>query len=220
VTTTWALSVRQARSEAPGAAELLTMLAFLAPEVIPRSLPTEHAGVLPRRLRRVAANPGSYEQVVGALARYSLLTLTEDTLAVHRLVQAVARQPLSGRAARRWAGAAVRLLKAAFPYQSDEVAYWPVCALLLPHALAAADHAGRLHADPEATAWLLNQAGGYLWGRAELQAARDTFQRAPAMDEARLGPDHPVSPPSSAISGSCSTTLESWWPPATPTNVP
>jgi tetratricopeptide (TPR) repeat protein len=191
VATTWALSVQQAQAEAPSAAELLVLLAFLAPEAVPRSLPAEHAGALPRGLRRVAADPGRYERVVGALARYSLLTLTEDTLTVHRLVQAVTRQPLSGRAARRWATAAVRLLRAAFPGNSDDVGTWLVCALLLPHALAAADHAGRLHADPETTARLLNQAGGYLWGRAELQAARDTFERALAMERARLGPDHP-----------------------------
>jgi tetratricopeptide (TPR) repeat protein len=190
VATTWTLSVGQARREAPGAAELLTLLSFLAPEAIPRSLPAEHAGTLPRELRRVAADHRRYERAVGALARYSLLTLTEDTLTVHRLVQAVTRQPLSARAARRWAGAAVRLLAAAFPDDSDDVGSWPVCALLLPHALAAADHASRLQADPRATAWLLNQAGGYLWARAEPRAAADAFVSALTIN-ARLGPDHP-----------------------------
>jgi tetratricopeptide (TPR) repeat protein len=191
VATTWTLSVRQARAEAPGAAELLTLLSFLAPEAIPRPLPAEHPGHLPRRLRRVAADPRSYERAVGALARYSLLTLTEDTITVHRLVQAVARQPLSGRAARRWAGAAVRALAAAFPDDSDDVGSWPVCALLMPHALAAADHASRLQAEPRATAWLLNQAGGYLWARAQPRAAADAFVSALTIYEARLGPDHP-----------------------------
>jgi hypothetical protein len=157
VATTWALSVRQARAEAPGAAELLTLLAFLAPEVIPRSLPAEHAGRLPRGLRRVAADPGRYERAVGALARYSLLILTEDTLTVHRLVQAVTRQPLSARAAHRWAAAAVQLVWAVFPDDSSDVGNWPVCALLLPHALAAAEHADKLEADRQATAGLLNR---------------------------------------------------------------
>jgi tetratricopeptide (TPR) repeat protein len=191
VATTWALSVRQARSEAPGAAELLTLLAFLAPEAIPRSLPTENAGALPWRLQRVAADSRNYERAVKALDHYSLLTLTQDTLIVHRLVQAVARQPLSTRASRRWAAAAVGLLTAAFPPDGDDVENWPVCALLLPHALAAADHADRLQADPETTALLLNHAGGYLRAKAELQAARDTFQHALTIYQARYGPDHP-----------------------------
>jgi tetratricopeptide (TPR) repeat protein len=191
VATTWALSIRQARREAPGAGELLTLLAFLAPEAIPRSLPAEHPGTLPRRLRRVAADPGSYERAVGALARYSLLTLTQDALTVHRLVQAVAHQPFSARVARRWAAAAVRLLEAAFPDDVDDVRNWPACALLLPHALTAAEHAGSLQADVQATAGLLNQVGTYLWWRAEVGQARRLFQRAQAVLEARLGPDHP-----------------------------
>jgi hypothetical protein len=69
VATTWALSIRQVQAEAPGATELLTLLAFLAPEAIPRSLPTEHRDRLPRELQQVAADPGSYERAVGALAR-------------------------------------------------------------------------------------------------------------------------------------------------------
>jgi tetratricopeptide (TPR) repeat protein len=106
-------------------------------------------------------------------------------------VQAAARQPLSGRATRRWATAAVRLLEAAFPYDSVELEFWPVCALLLPHALAAAEHADRVQANPAATAWLLNQAGLYLWARGELTAAHDALERSLVMDEARLGPNHP-----------------------------
>jgi tetratricopeptide (TPR) repeat protein len=190
VATTWALSIAQVRREAPGAAELLSLLAFLSPEAVPRSLPGDHPGQLPKELRRVAGDRRAYEQAMAALGRFSLVAVTEDILTVHRLVQAVVRQSLDTRTARRWAGATVRLLWAAFPSGFEDVDAWPVCALLLPHALAAADYAEKLDTDLEATAGLLTKSGRYLWGRAELGQARRLFERALAMRQTRLGSDH------------------------------
>jgi hypothetical protein len=86
--------------------------------------------------------------VLGALRRYSLATVTADTLSVHRLVQAVVRHALDPALARVWAAAAVGLVRAGFPDQAHDVEAWPVAARLLAHALAATDHADVLGADP------------------------------------------------------------------------
>ena len=43
----------------------------------------------------------------------------------------------------------------------------------------------------KAVRFVLNQAAGYLWHRAELASAVALMERALAIDEARLGPDHP-----------------------------
>jgi tetratricopeptide (TPR) repeat protein len=64
-------------------------------------------------------------------------------------------------------------------------------ARLLPHALAATDHAQALGVDPIATAGLLHQAGRYLWSRAEYTQAKALHQRALSIREAEFGPDHP-----------------------------
>jgi hypothetical protein len=55
---------------------------------------------------------------VRVLDRFSLAAVTETAITVHRLVQTVTRQALSDRAARRWAGLAVRLVDAALPDDS------------------------------------------------------------------------------------------------------
>jgi tetratricopeptide (TPR) repeat protein len=191
VATTWALALEQVRAQAPAGEELLRLGAFLAPDDLPRPLLSEHADRLPKRLRRAARDQFAFDQTLVALGGYSLLTVTEHTLAVHRLVQAVVRQDLNQKAARSWAGAAVRLVRAAFPRNSADVRTWPVCARLLPHALTVTDHADSLAADPNATAGLLHEAGSYLWERAELAQARQLFERALAIHEAQLGPDHP-----------------------------
>jgi len=68
---------------------------------------------------------------------------------VHRLVQAVVRGRLDQQDRQQWAGVAVRLVGAAFPADSNDVRAWPTCARLLPHVLAATDHAASLAAEPE-----------------------------------------------------------------------
>jgi tetratricopeptide (TPR) repeat protein len=190
VAKTWAVALDQLR-EIPGAEELLTVCAFVAPDDIPRTLLVKGAEVLPELLRQVVGDQVAYEQAVLTLRRYSFVIATAETLTVHRLVQAVVRHRLTEAQAAVWAGTAVRSVAGLFPSNSGEVSAWPLCELLLPHALAAADHAERHHAQPEATGWLLDRAATYLQRKARLREARDLFQRALAVTAAALGPDHP-----------------------------
>jgi tetratricopeptide (TPR) repeat protein len=191
VATTWTLALGRLQTEAPAAEDLLTVCGFLAPDDIPRSLPVEHATMLPERLQQAVTDRLAYDQALGALGRYGLAMVAKDSLAVHRLVQAVIREGLDQQAKQRWAGVAIQLLSAAFPEDSgSEVHAWPTCARLLPHALTATDHASSVAADRAAAAGLLTKAGRYLWGRTELWQARQLFERALAIREAHLGPDH------------------------------
>lgn len=110
VAATWALSLARARAEAPAAEDLLTLCGFLAPDDILRALPTEHSHALPESLRQDASDQLAYARLVGVLGRYSLVTVSEDSLALHRLVQAWVRARLDQQTQRHWAGVAVRLV--------------------------------------------------------------------------------------------------------------
>jgi tetratricopeptide (TPR) repeat protein len=191
VATSWSLSLDQLRTEAPAAEDLLALCAFLAPDDIPRSLLTEHAEVLGERLRQTIEDGVAFGDAIAALGRYSLITVTDDALAVHRLVQAVIRIRLSHDDGRLWSEAAVDLLEAGFPTQPEEVANWPTFQRLLPHALAAAEHAERLGVASRQTGWLLSWAAGYLRGRGQPRQARPIAERALAVTEAALPPDDP-----------------------------
>ena len=190
VATTWALALKQIQAEAPAAEDLLRLAAFLAPEDLPRPLLNEHADQLPDRLQRATSDPLAYDQTLSALSRYSLVTLTEHTLGVHRLVQAVVRHDLNQQSTQGWAGTAVRLVLAAFPQKSEDPRTASDCARLLSHAVTAAGHAEEVSANLKDTSLLLDRAAKYLWSRAELRQARQLFERALAIDEARLGPNH------------------------------
>lgn len=190
VATTWALSFQKAREEVPASADLLNLCAFLAPDDIPKSLLTDGFEHLPETLASTVADEMALNDAIAALKRYSLMTVADDTLSVHRLVQAVARDRLSDEERKKWAEAAVQLVGIAFPSKSDDVRTWPMCSVLLPHALAAAGHAGELDTVQIQTQNLLNQAGLYLWGRAEFKKAKALFERALPIAENVYGRDH------------------------------
>jgi len=191
IATTWSVSLERVRQQTPVSEDLLQLCSFLAPDDIPRSIFVDHPGVLPARLQAAIRDQISYQQALGTLTRYSLITATADSVSVHRLVQAVIRSGLDDHARRDWAQSAVELVLAALPDQSNDVNAWPTLARLLPHGLVAAEHAAALNTKPKATTTLLSAAAGYLWSRGQSQQARPLVEQALAIDEARLGPRHP-----------------------------
>jgi hypothetical protein len=110
---------------------------------------------------------------------------------VHRLVQVVIQARLGEEAERRWATAAVELVERSFPDESWEVATWPTCERLLPHALAATGHAERLRVAGEQASWLLGRASTYLRERGQYRQARPIAERALTITKEALGPADP-----------------------------
>jgi len=192
VATTWSLTMEQIGKESPAGANLLNLCAFLGPDDIPLSLLSEGKEHTPEPLSTTVTDPLAMNKALKALRQYALLERAADTLSVHRMVQAVARDRLAEDAHQTWAEAAVRLVDSAFPSGVIwDVQTWPRCARLLPHALEAAGHAEALEVASEATAHLLNEIGGYLWERAEFAKAKAVLERALTINEKVLGGEHP-----------------------------
>jgi tetratricopeptide (TPR) repeat protein len=187
VATVWQASIEAAERRCPAARQLLELLAFLAPDAVPRGLLDAEPGLLPEGLRE----PTEREEAVGALARFSLLGADPAMLSMHRLVQAVTRDGLDEAAAKARAETAIRLVNAALPRPPMEHTDWPAIAALLAHALAAAQAAERLGADLEAAATVLNDTALCHRSRATWSEAEPLFQRAIAIGEKTLGPEHP-----------------------------
>jgi tetratricopeptide (TPR) repeat protein len=190
VATTWQLSMERVRPT-PGAVALLEVCAFLGPEEIPRELFSQQLNPPTADLEVLAEDPFALDDAVGALRRFGLVKADAQTLSVHRLVQQVVRDQVDPEQHRRRATAALRLILAAFPTQHTNPDAWPTYARLLPHVLAVTGAAQRLGIEPDSAAWLLNQAGLYLWQRADHTQAGSLHQRALAIRETRLGSHHP-----------------------------
>jgi tetratricopeptide (TPR) repeat protein len=192
VATTWSVALDRVRVEAPAAEALLDLSAFFARDDIPRELPSRFPERLPYPLAQAAADPLAYNDAMRALGRYSLATVTPTALAVHRLVQAVVRARLDTASQRRWAGIAVGLLYESFPDRSWEPSTWPTCQRLLPHALAATEHAEHRGVAGEEAGVLLDRVSDYLRGRGQPRQARPIAEGALAVTMAALGPDDPA----------------------------
>ena len=189
VATTWALSIERVRAQQSAAEDLLRLYSYLAPDEIPRYLAYHHAAELPEGLRSVGGDRIAFDRALGRLGRFSLVTLTRETVSVHRLVQAVTRHDLSADDQKRWAGAAARLVLSTFPLDSHDVRSWPRCALLLPHAIVATAHASIVETEPGATANLLNRAADYFRGTGQYREARYLLERALETRHTHLGSD-------------------------------
>jgi hypothetical protein len=190
VAAAWALAFTQVQESAPGAAGLLRLLAFCAPDAVPLGLLLQPragladqfpAAVTPV-LARLLDDELAARDAVAALRRYSLVRPAGDgTVSVHRLVQAVTADQMPAGLAQAWQQAAAVLVEAALPDDWQQPASWPVFAALLPHVQAA------LSSDSDAMARVasyLGESGSYV--------AACELSRALLEERAKvLGPEHP-----------------------------
>jgi tetratricopeptide (TPR) repeat protein len=191
VATTWQVSVEWVQPVA-GAVPLLEACSFLGPEEIPCQLFAQQLDPAPEELAVLADDPFALDEAVAAVRRYGLVKASEHALVMHRLLQQVIRDGLHPDQQQSRAATALRLIRAASPGEHTNPDAWPAYARLLPHVLAVTGHAEALAIDPETTAWLLTDAGLYLWQRAEHRQACSLLERALTIHEACLGTDHPL----------------------------
>jgi hypothetical protein len=190
VAATWSLAVGRLDQSAPGAAGLLRLLAFCAPEAIPlRLLLQSRPGMAGRLGDEVAPllaplleDPLAVSDAIAELRRFSLvIPAAEGSVSVHRLVQAVTADQMPAELAREWQQAAAVLIEDAIPDDTELPETWLACAALLPHAQAA----------------LANDSGGmarlayYLGSSGSYSPARDLHRRVLDARERTLGPENP-----------------------------
>ena len=191
VAATLGLALSRLAEDAPPAAGLVRLLAFLAPEPVPLNLlltDERAAGLLdPQVVAEVGqllGDPVATGDAMTALRHYSLVTPAGDgVVLVHRIVQAITRAQLTAQEASQWEQAAAALAELAVPADPELPAAWPVCAVLLPHARAVLD----------LTSGGMWQIARYLGFSGSYPAARDLSRLiadAYAEDEA-YGPEHP-----------------------------
>ncbi|WP_331751278.1 tetratricopeptide repeat protein (plasmid) [Streptomyces sp. NBC_00715] len=180
----WHLTLNRL-ADTPLAGSLLRILAWYAPDNIPRDL------------LHGLAEPPLLAAAIGRLRAYSLIADNHDgTLSVHRVLQALARTPdpddphRTPEAVDHARDQAAALLASSFPTDIDQPENWPRCRDLLPHTDALTRHHTPDH-DTAHTARALDRAGAYRIGQGSLTPAIYAFQRALATRERVLGGDHP-----------------------------
>lgn len=192
VATTWSLSFQKVEQQSPAAADLLRLLAFLAPDAIPEELLTQGATAMEAPLS-IIADSLQFQETLGVLFRYSLIqrNANNHTISIHRLVQTILKDSMDEPARRTWAERTVLTLNAAFPdastgatdshYQSY-IPHVQQCATLIEHH--------HLYS-PEA-AHLLFQAGVFQSIHGFYPQAQSLYQQSLTIREQVFGSDHPA----------------------------
>jgi hypothetical protein len=190
VAATLGLALSMLAQDAPAAAGLARLLAFLAPEPVPlglllatqdvkQQLGADAAGVLGPLL----GDPLAIGDAVAALRQYSLATPAGDGLVqVHRLAQVVTRGQLTAEQSAQWEQAAATLVEAAIPADGQPPGAWMACALLLPHARAVL---GLTSSGIWRAAQALGYSGSYAAARALCALIADAHR-----DSGDYGPEH------------------------------
>jgi len=190
VVSTWSLAFKKIEQKNPAAAELLRLCAFFAPDAIPEEIVTESASELGQPLKITVTDPLLWDAAIAELIKYSLVRRNSNqTLTIHRLVQAVLKDEMNKQLQQQLAERVVHAVNRVFP--RVEYATWSKCERYLPQALVCADLIVEWDmAFPEAGR-LLNEAGRYLYERAQYARAEGILEHAMQIRYKVLGANHP-----------------------------
>jgi tetratricopeptide (TPR) repeat protein len=140
MTAAWALSVAALERQLPAARRLLRLCAFFGPDAIPRDVFRLGAKAASPEVAEAVSDPIVFSRAIRELARFALVTLDVRQVAVHRLVQALARDELTAEERESYQRDVHHIMAAAAPDDPDNRAKWPGFRGLLPHV--AADNTG------------------------------------------------------------------------------
>ncbi|GDY29885.1 FxSxx-COOH system tetratricopeptide repeat protein [Gandjariella thermophila] len=196
----WAVPMNRLRDERPAAAQLLRLCAFLSAEPIPVTLFTqaqldgESPVRLPQPLDGQLRDPVQRGRIFHDIGRYALAKVGQHTAAtaaqtiqLHRVVQGVLRDLLTGQQRDELRRTARLLLAAADPGDPEDPSTWDAYAELIPHLEPAGVVADG--AEP-AVRRLVIHLVHHLYRRGEFAASRDLAARAARVWERVLG-EHP-----------------------------
>jgi tetratricopeptide (TPR) repeat protein len=201
VAKTFGLAIDEVTKRHPAAEPLIVHAALLAPEPIPLFLFAEACEKLGEPLASMLAGDG-LDEAVAALRAFALVdreaivgernaSITTDAIRLHRLVREVAAARREGESRDRSRRALVAALAAVYPNDGfDNPISWSRCASLSPHLLGSCETEMGDAAGNAERASLLNRAACYVHGRGAYSEARPLFERALAIREKVLGPDH------------------------------
>jgi tetratricopeptide (TPR) repeat protein len=190
----FALTVTALIAQHPAAVDILRALAWLAPVPLPRQVITRPGGTEHEGAGTAAVEA---DELLALLASYSLISLTPTTVAVHRLLQATVRDHDRITSDQDDAAGLTGAQETAVAWLSDAVptdpavnlAGWGLWRDLLPHLQAMFDHLPDL--PDRGLGRLLHEAAIFVAAQGRHDSALPLRQRALAITEAALGPDHP-----------------------------
>jgi len=146
----WAVAFDRLAVDDPVALELLTLVAWLAPEPVPLTLITEHPDRLPTGLADAVGDPLVMAERTAVLRRRGLARVEATSITLHRVPAGLLRTRTTDPDGGTWTARVVGLLADAAPAEVwNNPAVWPTWRRLLVHVLTATSPTRTL--DPSST---------------------------------------------------------------------
>jgi len=179
------VSLDRIRAEDPAAAEVATICAFLAPEPIPAAWFPHATDCLSKPLAESAGDAITWHRVIARLRRSNIVRVSDGSLLMHRLTQAIIRDRLSLQESAAARDLAANVLTANHPDTEGMSINWSAWERLLPH-LVTFDH---LNSENENLRQLGLDGILYLIVRGDASAAANVARHAYDQCRAKLGDD-------------------------------
>ena len=180
---TWKVSFDQIRRQKPRAAEILSLMAVLDRQGVPKTL-----------LRRENEPLVGFTTALGTLQAFSLIRkeVGEASFEVHRLVQIATRRWLEHEGyLAGWQEESLKALSAVFP--SGGHGTWATCELLSPHVEVVVQYTFDSDSNRLQRAELLHNVSRYYQEQGQYGLAHERVRDALSTRESILGPEHPDS---------------------------
>ena len=178
---TWKLSFDLISKQNPRAADMLSLMAVLDRQGIPKSL-----------LQNDTDRKTDFVTARGILQRFSLIRSVDggSKFELHRLVQLATRKWLEIQGTKEiWQEKALLVLKDMFPRGGFE--NWTTCEFLLPHAQTVTQYGNLAEALPKEFARLLNSMAHFDIDQGRYEIASTRALAAIELQEKHFGLDHP-----------------------------
>lgn len=188
------LSIESLARTSPSALALLRVAAFLHPGEIPEEILREAAGELGIELEWRSEAEDPLTDLLEEAARFGLLRFLPSSEAIDLSDQVLQelRQTSAAEEQADSLGRAIRAVEILFPGAPEgNPSEWTLCNRLLPHGLILAETIERDNVATSDASLLLSVVAYYLDLRGQVAAAEPLYRAALAIEESRLGEDHP-----------------------------
>jgi tetratricopeptide (TPR) repeat protein len=190
-TGSWSEAFGRLDDHDPIALELLTLLAWLAPEPVPLSWITDNPGQLPPDLAEMVIDSSKLADTLQEIQRRGLARVFSGSVHLHPVPAALLRARTQDEPDVPWSVVAAALLCAVAPAgPPSDPATWDRWHELVVHILIATDSDRDLRLIPQAV-WLLRRVAGAFQAQGETGHARTLMWQAWQQFKTRLGEDHP-----------------------------
>ncbi|MBU1627360.1 tetratricopeptide repeat protein, partial [bacterium] len=191
IATTWEISFQKVKKESQTGAELINLCAFLAAECISLKIIKDGAKHLPKTISEIVKDPVELDDAVSSARRYSLINRTGETISMHSLVQAVARDRLDENTKAIWAEAAIRIINDAFRFDKEDMNTWAICSQLLNQIQVVAMYAERNNVAVDIKCELMTKMGKFLENKGQYFKAKNILKISLISNQAFYGVDNP-----------------------------